>query len=252
MGMESFLAKWILKDITSQLDSDQYGNGKGSSTVHYLVDMLNFLHEGLDKPGCFASLCTMDFTKAFDRVDHTIVIRKLILPITCSFLTERTLNTKLNGHVSSVQGITCGVPQGTKLGPILFLVLVNDTTAGNCRSWKYVDDLTLGEIVKQGQTSNMQASLDDLSEWCLDNEVLPKPSKCRTMTINFAKSAPSDQRPFTINSVILNSVTSVKLLGVTIQLNLKWDIHIADIVTKASRRLYTLCILRKSGAPTTD
>ena len=98
----------------------------------------------------------------------------------------------------------------------------------------------------------MQASLDDLSEWCLDNEVLPKPSKCRTMTINFAKSAPSDQRPFTINSVILNSVTSVKLLGVTIQLNLKWDIHIADIITKASIRLYTLCILRKSGAPTTD
>ena len=256
---ETFLVKWIHDDIASQLNSNQYGNVKGSSTVHYLVDMLNFIHEGLDKPGFYANLCTVDFTKAFDRVDHSIVIRKLIdlgvrrsiLPIICSFLTERTINTKLNVHLSSVQDISCGVPQGTKLGPILFLVLVDDVAVGGCRSWKYVDDLMMGEIVKQGQTSVMQASLDDLSKWCSDNNVLPKPSKCYTMAINFARGA-NTQSSFNINTVSLNNVTSVKLLGVTVQHNLKWDIHIADIVAKASRRLYTLCILKKTCAPVSD
>ena len=256
---ETFLVNWIHDDIASQLNSNQYGNVKGSSTVHYLVDMLNFIHEGLDKPGFYANLCTVDFTKAFDRVDHSIVIRKLIdlgvrrsiLPIICSFLTERTINTKLNVHLSSVQDISCGVPQGTKLGPILFLVLVDDVAVGGCRSWKYVDDLMMGEIVKQGQTSVMQASLDDLSKWCSDNNVLPKPSKCYTMAINFARGA-NTQSSFNINTVSLNNVTSVKLLGVTVQHNLKWDIHIADIVAKASRRLYTLCILKKTCAPVSD
>ena len=125
---ESFLAKWIVQDISDKLDIKQYGNIKGSSTAHYLIDMLNFVLEGLDKPGYYANLCAIDFTKAFDRVNHCIVIKKLlslgvrksIVPTVCSFLTTRTQNTKLNGYLSSTQQISSGVPQGTKLGPILF------------------------------------------------------------------------------------------------------------------------------------
>ena len=73
---ETFIAKWILNDISDKIDLKQYGNITGSSTVHYLVDMLNYFHEGLDKPSQYAYLSTIDFTKAFDRVNHNVVIKK--------------------------------------------------------------------------------------------------------------------------------------------------------------------------------
>jgi hypothetical protein len=201
----------------------------------------------------------VDFTKAFDRVNHNIVINKLIqlgvrrsiIPTVCSFLTDRTQNTKLHGVVSTTRDISCGVPQGTKLGPILFLVLVNDASVGGCRRWKYVDDLTLGEVVKYDQQSSIQDHLDNLSTWCKSNDVLPKPEKCCTMTISFLKRD-VPQTSVSLNSINLRCATSIKLLGVTVQNNLKWDIHIAEVVSKASRRLYTLCVLRKSKVPTTD
>ena len=164
---------------------------------------------------------------------------------------NRSQCTKLNGHISSSRQITCGVPQGTKLGPILFLVLVNDASIDCCRRWKYVDDLTLGEIVKQGQQSQLQNYLDDLADWCKCNDVLPKPSKCHILTISFLKRQPVLQ-DFVINNVQLNRVSQIKLLGVTIQNDLKWNCHIGDIVSKASRRLYSLCILKRVNASAED
>ena len=144
---------------------------KAAQRFTILWTCFTFLYEGLDKSGFYANLCAIDFTKAFDRVNHNIVIHKLIdlgvrrsiIPIVCSFLTERSQNTKLGCHFSSTQEISCGVPQGTKLGPILFLVLINDASAGSSRQWKYVDDLSLGEVVKCGEPSSMQEQLNELS-----------------------------------------------------------------------------------------
>ncbi len=62
--LESFIVKWIIEDITDKLDLKQYGNIKGSSTVPNLVDMLNSVYEGLDKPNHYAYLSAVDFTKA--------------------------------------------------------------------------------------------------------------------------------------------------------------------------------------------
>ncbi len=64
--LESFIARWIIEDILTKLDPKQYGNIKGSSTVHYLVDVLNFVCQGVDKPNHYSKLCTVDFTQAFD------------------------------------------------------------------------------------------------------------------------------------------------------------------------------------------
>ena len=98
---EHFLAKWIIQDISANFDSQQYGNSKECSTTHYLIDLLNYIGKGLDQPKHYAQLCTTDFTKAFDRVNHRIVIEKLvslgvrksIVSVICSFLMDRTQNT---------------------------------------------------------------------------------------------------------------------------------------------------------------
>eukprot|EP00057_Strongylocentrotus_purpuratus_P017941 XP_011672415.1 PREDICTED: uncharacterized protein LOC100890267 [Strongylocentrotus purpuratus] len=73
-----FLADWILYDIKDKIDPKQFGNRRGTSIVHCLVSLLDTIHTGIDTSGTFANLCTIDFSKAFDHVNHAIVIQKLI------------------------------------------------------------------------------------------------------------------------------------------------------------------------------
>ncbi|XP_071948788.1 uncharacterized protein [Antedon mediterranea] len=94
-------------------------------------------------------------------------------------------------------------------------------------------------------------SLDDLDDWCKANNMLPKPSKCHVMTINFLRNA-SEFQPFTLNNTILECVGNLKLLGVTIQDNMKWDMHVTDIVSKASRKMFALFVMRRSRASVND
>ena len=245
---ESFIAKWIVDDIAEHIDKKQFGNVKGSSTVHYLVDLLRFVLEGLDKPGHYAYLSTIDFTKAFDRVNHNIVVKKLIelgvrrsiIPIICSFLTGRTQTTKIGKHTSPPLSTTCGVPQGTKLGPILFLILVNDALSSYENKWKYVDDLTIGEVVKRNQLTTLQNTLDNLSVWCQQNDVLPKPAKCNLMRVCFLRNMEPPTN-FILNNVQLYVVPHLKLLGITIQDDLKWDIQCGKhCVQSLSKTIHSL------------
>ena len=221
--------------------------------------MLKFVLEGLDKLRHYGYLATIDFPKAFDRVKHFTVISKLIhlgvrrsiIPIICSFLTQRTQCTILGGHISPPLTVSCGVPQGTKLGPILFLALVNDAASDSLRRWKYVANLTLGEVIAKNQSPVLQNHLDSISDWCRSNDVLPKPPKCNVMSLSFLRQM-VPQTNFTPNGVHLNVVTHFRLLGIVIQSDLKWGLHVSEIVSKASRRLYTLCILKRSGVPIQD
>ena len=129
---EKFLADWTLEDFSPHIDLKQYGNMPKSSTTHYLVDLVDTVLKGIDKPGCYGSLCAIDFTKAFDRINHNVAIRKLIeigvrksiIPIICDFLTNRTQTVKIQGKSSSPLLVWGGVPQGTNFGPIFFLLLL--------------------------------------------------------------------------------------------------------------------------------
>ena len=133
----------------------------------------------MDDSGRYLRACFLDFSKAFDRIDHNIVVTKLInlgvrlsiIPWICSFLSNRCQFVKLGQRISQWLPNGACVPQGTKLGPLLFIVMINglETTSQRSNNWKYVDDITLYEIVPAQETSILQNELNLIGVWAKTN-----------------------------------------------------------------------------------
>ena len=132
---ESFIAKWLLEDITKHLDCNQFGNRRGLSTNHYLIGLIHQILENAERAKSASTILMTDFSKAFDRINHNIIVQKLLsfdvrpclINWIMSFLDNRLQCVRYNGRRLNWNSIHTGVQQlGTKLRPILFLVLIND------------------------------------------------------------------------------------------------------------------------------
>ena len=110
--------------------------------------------------------------------------RSIVFKWICSFPPQRRQAVKLDGLLSEWATVHAGVPQRTKLGPVLFLVLVNDLA---CKSsyWKYVDDITISEVVPHGSLSTIQDDLDSITAWAEENCISLNPKKCKEMRLSF-------------------------------------------------------------------
>ena len=127
--------------------------------------------------------------------------------------------------------VPAGVPQGTKLGPWLFVLMINDLDT-SAQQWKYVDDTTVSEV--KGGESHVQAIANRVIEWSHENRVQLNADKCKELRISFAK----EQRvfdPIIIEGKEVELVTSTKLLGLTIANDLTWNDHVTEITKKASK-----------------
>ena len=132
--LEDFVVRWMLDDLNGRIDSCQFGCLKGLLTTYCLLDMLHTWLSHLDLQNKHIRICSLDFSKAFDQIGYNILTDKLIdldvrrslIPWIINFLANRRQQVKIGRSFSNWLPITAGLPQRAKLGPILFLVMVND------------------------------------------------------------------------------------------------------------------------------
>ena len=146
---------------------------------------------------------------------------------------------------------SAGVPQGTKVGPWLFLIMINDLSVADTTLWKYVDDTTLAESVSKNETSCMQSCVDELVRQSEADGFQLNESKCNELRISFSSSLRTVD-PITINDKQIEVVSSAKLLGVLISDDLKWNVHVNHICKKTATRLYFLKQLKRAKVSPKD
>lgn len=148
-------------------------------TVHTLVSMISNWHISSVGNSVVIRVVLFDLRKAFDLIAHNILVRKLsdynilnhILSWIVDSLSDRRQRVKLAQNCfSEWRYIPAGVPQGTKFGRWLFLILINDLNAGEADMWEYVDDTTISEVIAKGQESCIQQMVDDLAIQARDND----------------------------------------------------------------------------------
>ena len=186
------------------------------------------------------------FRKAFVLVDHTILMAKLrdyelppwVFDWIADFLTDRRQRVKLARYCYSDWGsVGAAVLQGTKLGPWLFMVMINDININGANLRKYVDDTSMAETVHKRQPNGIQVFVAELVRQAETDKF--ELNETKELRINFSRSADSFEA-VTINNKPIEVVTSVKLLGLTISNNLKWNAHIENVIKKGACRLYQL------------
>ena len=148
--------------------------------------------------------------------------------------------------MSSFKCLNGGIPQGSKLGPILFAVLVNSLL----RDWnfriKFVDDLTTIEFIPRCSLSVTPLLVNDIYDYASTRGMRLNSKKCKEMIINFLQYRLPFQDALQVGGNTIERVSSYKLLGVYLNNDLSWNLHCDYITKKANKRLYILRILRRA------
>ena len=229
----------------------QFGFQNGHSTEHAVVDLVDKILKGFDQNN-FTLGVFIDLSKAFDTVNHKILIRKLelygvknsYLKWFQNYLSDRKQGVSYPGGISKLMNIVCGIPQGSILGPLLFLIYVNDLYLSskllNCIL--FADDTNLFLSGKNIKTlfSSMNSELSHITDWLKSNKLSINISK--TQYILFMKPSQTDSIPLklpnlTVNSSSIKRVQSTKFLGVIIDQHVNWKEHINLIKSKVSKNL---------------
>ena len=259
-SLSKILEKAICKQLTHYLEKynilcpNQFGFRAKNQTTHVVHSMLNTIASNAINNQCTIA-AYIDLSKAFDCLQYDKLFKKMecigfderTLSWFKSYLSDREQCVDVNGTISDWQTVKLGVPQGSILGPILFLIYVNDIN--NCETAadfkKFADDttiLTTGASLQEA-ANNMNTVLAKVNIWFKQNKLNLNPSKTRCMIFN-AKT--EETNLITIDNTTIERVwekgkeTSFKLVGIHVDEKLKWDYHINKINNKIASAIYGL------------
>ena len=245
--MEHILVKHILEhlDNHSILKDCQHGFRSRRSCETQLVTFVQELVDTMPGGGQ-TDVILMDFSKAFDKVPHQRLLRKLhhygirgdVLRWTENFLAQRKQRVILDGTTSEYAHVRSGVPQGTVLGPLLFLVYINDLPdSAKSKVRLFADDAVLyRQINSRADCETLQRDLDSLLDWESKWQMSFHPDKCKVMSITRARKR-KQSFSYHIRETLLEMVKSAAYLGLEMDEKLDWSPHINKVTAKATRSL---------------
>ena len=241
--------------INNFLSKNQYGFRKKMSTTDAVIDTTQFIFDSLDKGKTVVSFF-LDFSKAFDCVNHAILLRKLeaygIRGLAkdwfSSYLHNRNQYVVLNNATSLTKSIHYGVPQGSTLGPLLFLIFINDFPL--CSSFfkftLFADDSTLTCSFNHSNIELMKIELErellKVDKWLSSNRIKLNANKSNFIIFSYRKNLRIDNIYFGDN--LLNQVSTTKFLGIYVDEHLNFKYHIDQMLQKVSRSIGLLFKLK--------
>ena len=237
----------------------QFGFRKGHSTAQAVSEIADSLRNAIDS-NLFTCGVFIDFSKAFDTVNHQILLKKLEsygirgtpLKWFTSYLENRQQYVTVGQLDSPRQAMTCGIPQGSTLGPLLFLLYINDlpNCSKNLIFRIFADDTNLFASacdLKDLETL-INSELEKVKEWCDVNKLSINFSKTNYMIIKSSRKV-SGNMEVKLHSMdgschILRKKDHIKYLGVMIDESLSWKYHISYICSRVSRNIGIISKLR--------
>ena len=231
------------------LAGEQHGFRRNHSTIHSIEQVTSFINKKMDAKLPTAAVF-VDFRKAFDCVQHPVLLNKLrnlglselVINWVDNYLTNRKQRVYANDTFSDYLDVTQGVPQGSVLGPLFYIVYANDIACSikHCKLAMYADDTVIytSHINFNVAVANLQHDINLLADWCTTNGIKANTDKTKVMVFgsqcSLAKTPPFEIK---FGDVLLQKVSSYKYLGLTLDAQLNYNLHVNGIIRSVSSKL---------------
>ena len=242
----------LMNKCSHLIKDNQHGFRPNKSCLTQLIPFTSKLASALNKSSRIDVIYS-DFQKAFDSVNHDLILYKLkhkfgidglLLQIIKSYLKDRKQRVLINGLASHTLPVHSGVPQGSILGPLLFVLFIDDMTTMDSQGTDlalYADDTKIWrEITCDQDQLVLQNDIDRLYEWSVINKMNFHPQKCKVVSItnkSLVYPLPFYEHFYSLNGELLNYENSENDLGVIITNKLSWNAQCESLVQKANQRL---------------
>ncbi|XP_075151199.1 uncharacterized protein LOC142225310 [Haematobia irritans] len=239
--VEHIMKGQILMATSNLIHESQYAFRQGLNTTHLLLSLTDHVRTDINN-GCSSSLVSLDLSKAFDSVSYARLVAKLggqfgfslsACKLIYSYLRNREQFVAMNGAESSILPLASGIPQGSVLGPLLFILYVNDihcyTDSRVCRTFVFADDVFLLFSGCGSSTENFEieinAVLDRFRHWALMNDLLVNVAKTKALMFGSNRGLPQLPNLF-LGYERIEFVDRHRCLGVVLDSELSFQFHI--------------------------
>ena len=255
--IEKLLHRRFMKFINKHkiIILNQYGFLAKHSTISALIDLVDSIRNIIEK-GEYALGIYLDLKKAFDTVDHNILLGKLdhygirghSNKFIKSYLSDRSQYTVVNGIISTTQSVETGVPQGSVLGPLFFLIYINDiiNSVDDVKTILFADDTSLLYHHKNLNTLKIKAEsgAKKVYDWLISNKLSISWEKTHFVIYHSTKRKAEGIQELSVYNFSIKRVNHVVYLGMRIDEHLKWDKHVGHVCNNLSKNFHMFYTIR--------